>query len=244
MLRAVWGAFGVIFWTIFLGTSAILISYLGASQDFLNKIGVVWAKFLLWHCGVKVELEGLENLESIETCVFVANHQSHFDIPSIIANLPKQVRMVAKEELAKIPIFGTCIKRAGHITINRSNRREAIKSMRNAELRMKEEKICPYIFAEGTRSEDGTLLPFKKGAFVIATSTKAPIIPMAIWGSKDILPKGNLKIHSGKVRIRILKPILTEEMKEFTKEEIMNLTRNKIELALEEIKSNFSKKII
>lgn len=242
MLRAIWGMFGVIFWTITLGSFAIFISYLGASEDFLNKIGVAWSKLLLWHCGVKVELEGVENLKDIETCVFVANHQSHFDIPSIFANLPKQVRMVAKEELVKIPIFGTCIKRAGHITINRSNRREAIKSMRNAEQRMREDKICPYIFAEGTRSLDGSLLPFKKGAFVLAASTKAPIVPMAIWGSKDILPKGALQIHSGKVKIRILKPIQAEKMKEFTKEQVMDLTRNKIKLALQEIKVSFNLK--
>lgn len=239
MLRAIWGTFGVIFWTIFLGSFAIFISYLGVSQDSLNKIGVIWSKLLLWHCGVKVELEGIENLKDIETCVFVANHQSHFDIPSIIANLPKQVRMVAKEELAKIPIFGTCIKKAGHITINRANRREAIKSMKLAESRMREEKICPYIFAEGTRSTDGTLLPFKKGAFVLATSTKAPIVPMAIWGSKDILPKGSLKIHSGRVKIKILKPIFIGKSKEIKKEEVLTLTRNKIELALEEIKRRF-----
>ncbi|MCC7429485.1 1-acyl-sn-glycerol-3-phosphate acyltransferase [bacterium] len=214
MLRTIWAFIGVGFWTLVIGPIVILGGLMKVSQDFLNKFGIVWSHLILWHCGAKVEIEGLENIDANKTYVFIANHQSHFDIPALLVTIPKQLRMVAKEELFKIIIFGRAIRAAGHISINRQNRKEAVQSMQNIAKRMVDEKICPFIFPEGTRSPDGNLLPFKKGAFTLANQFKAPIIPIAIWGSKNILLKGKLRVNSGKIYLKVLPEISEREVAE------------------------------
>ena len=187
-----------------------------------------WARGLLLSAGVEVVVEGTENLPPGQ-CVFVSNHQSHFDVPAIFANIDRHLRFVAKAELAKIPIFGHAIRATGNVVVDRRGGQKDRETM-SAAVHAVRERVNLLFFAEGTRSEDGHLQPFKKGAFIMALEANVPIVPMAVAGTRHILPKNVKWIRGGrKVALVIGKPISTEGMKLDQRDPLMKTTRAEIE---------------
>lgn len=162
--------------------------------------------------GVKKEVFGLENIQPGQAYIVVANHQSHMDIPVLVNSLPLELRIISKKELFKIPFFGWGMKGAGILSVDRSNRRKAIETLKKAEQIVVEKNLSILAFPEGTRSNDGKLQPFKKGPFVLAINTGLPILPVSVSGTRRILPKNSLKFRSGKVRVVIHPPIFTREI--------------------------------
>ncbi len=162
--------------------------------------------------GLKLKVTGSENLNVDEPAIYVSNHQSNFDIPLLYAGLPMQFRWMAKQELFRIPLFGTAMKYSGYIPIDRSSRTREIGSPAAAAKRIRH-GISVIIFPEGTRSADGTLQPFKKGALLLAAKAGVPIVPMAIHGSHQVQPKGSLRINPTPVQLTIMPPIATAGMK-------------------------------
>jgi 1-acyl-sn-glycerol-3-phosphate acyltransferase len=169
-----------------------------------------WGKAFLWATGTKVRFEGLENLSLDEPQIVVANHQSWYDVFTLAAELPVRYRFVAKKELGGIPIFGKAWKYCGHVSVDRGNREAAIAALDQAWREVKEEKLTMVLFPEGTRSPDGRLKTFKKGAFVLAVQGQVPLVPVAVLGSRAIMGKGDLKVRRGDILVRIGKPIQTE----------------------------------
>jgi len=169
-----------------------------------------WAKVILGAANVPVMLEGVENLREDEPQIIVANHQSWFDVFALAAHLPVRYRFVAKRELGDIPLFGRAWKSCGHIAVDRGNREAAIESLDQAWREIHEDKLTMILFPEGTRSVDGRLQKFKKGAFVMAIQGQVPLVPVAIVGSREIMPKGEMKVHSGSITLRIGPPIPTK----------------------------------
>lgn len=158
---------------------------------------------LLKSCRVRSITEGLENITPDETYLVVANHQSIADIPLIGANIPLNMRVLAKRELFKIPVFGQAMLLYDFIAIDRKNRRRAVKSLEIAEKKM---KYCSYlVFPEGTRSRDGHVGKFKSGALIL-TEKGCKILPVALIGADKILKAGETDIHSGEVKIKIFPP--------------------------------------
>jgi 1-acyl-sn-glycerol-3-phosphate acyltransferase len=157
---------------------------------------------------VEVALEGAERADWKQPSVVVANHQSWFDVFVLVAALPGRVRFVAKKELGRIPIFGHAWRACGHISIDREDRKSAIESLDRAAERVRAESLTMTLFPEGTRSPDGRLQDFKKGAFVLAMKTGLPIVPVGIIGTRDVMPKGSFRVSTGRVRIRVGHPIL------------------------------------
>ncbi len=168
-----------------------------------------WAKALLWASGVRVVLEGVENLRTDAPQIVVSNHQSWFDVFALAAHLPVRYRFVAKRELEGIPVFGRAWKSCGHISVDRGNREAAIESLDQAWREIHEDRLTMVLFPEGTRSPDGRVKAFKKGAFVLAIQGQVPVVPVAILGSREIMAKGSSRIRSGEIRLRIGKPIPT-----------------------------------
>jgi 1-acyl-sn-glycerol-3-phosphate acyltransferase len=166
-----------------------------------------WARVVLRLAGVKVRLLGVENVDWERPLVVVANHQSWFDVFALAAYLPAKARFVAKEELGRIPIFGRAWKACGHISVDRSDRKQAVESLRHAGRRVRDERLAMILFPEGTRSPDGRLQPFKKGAFVLAIETGVPLVPLGIRGSREIMPKGSFRIRAGEITIQVGEPI-------------------------------------
>ncbi|MDD5204613.1 MAG: lysophospholipid acyltransferase family protein [Desulfobacterales bacterium] len=169
-------------------------------------VAVPWARLILWVCGVKVQVRGLENLHPAAARLYLCNHQSYFDIFALLAYLPVQFKFVMKKELMSLPLLGITMRRAGYIGIDREDAREALKGMNQAAEKMKKGTSI-LVFPEGTRSPDGLLQPFKPGAFHIAFKSQCDIVPLIIDGSRLIVPKGSLRIQKGSFTLHIGKPI-------------------------------------
>jgi 1-acyl-sn-glycerol-3-phosphate acyltransferase len=152
---------------------------------------------------IQLEATGAENVPQ-RAVVYMSNHQSHLDIPILYATLPSPtIRMLAKTELFQIPLWGRGLRAAEFIEVDRGNHMRAVQSIDHA-ARLLREGVSIYLAPEGTRSVDGRIGRLKKGGFHLALGTGAPIVPVAIRGTIDILPRGGRVMRSGqKVRVRI-----------------------------------------
>jgi len=198
--------------TLFFAGSAVLRSYLWRRNlhrccDWAARS---WARTILWAAGARVILEGTENLRTDAPQIVVSNHQSWFDVFALGAALPVRYRFVAKQELGDIPVFGRAWKSCGHVSVDRGNREAAIEALDQAWREIHQDKLTMILFPEGTRSPDGRLKNFKKGAFVLAVQGQVPIVPVAVVGSRAVMGKGDLRVRSGEIRIRIGMPIEVE----------------------------------
>jgi 1-acyl-sn-glycerol-3-phosphate acyltransferase len=196
------------FTTVILGTVAILLSLFDSSGNIPHLVARFWGKIQLRITGTRVRIQGLEYIEPEKSYILVSNHQSTFDIFALLGYLPVQFRWTAKAELFRTPFMGWAMSRIGYIPIERGSPKKAYRSMlRAAEVVRK--GISVIIFPEGTRSPDGNLQPFKKGVFLIALKSQAPILPITIQGASRIMRKGDWRIYPGQVRIQIDPPIET-----------------------------------
>ncbi len=192
--------------TGFISFWCVIISIIPNSENRIHKIAKLWAKILLLMSNTKVEIIGKENVLRSKPQIFMANHQSDFDILIVLAHIPGQFRWIAKKELFSIPIFGAAMKTAGYIEIDRNNHEKAMQSLDEAALRIREGKSV-MSFPEGTRSRDGEIKAFKQGIFHLAIKSGVPITPVSIIGSGQIMPKRSLKITPGRVKMVIGKPV-------------------------------------
>ncbi|PLX86277.1 MAG: 1-acyl-sn-glycerol-3-phosphate acyltransferase [Desulfuromonas sp.] len=229
MLRTLF--FKIIFypWTLFVILTGVPLSFI--NPDLLHSYSQFWARVCLVLAGVRLEVTGEELLEREQSVIYMANHQGNFDILALMAGLPGQFRWLAKEELFRVPLFGFAMRRSGYIPIDRSDRKKAIRSMSEAARRIAGGSSV-VVFPEGTRSPDGSLLPFKKGGFMLALQSRVPMVPVAILGSGDIMPKGSRWIHPGTIRVKIFPPLETADKGTRDREELMAAVRRPIENAL------------
>ena len=202
----------IILSTIFFGCISIVVSLFDKKGDATLGIARRWARSLLLITGVRVRVEGLEKLEQGRHYVFCGNHLSYMDTPVALSNIPVQFRFLAKEGLFKIPFLGTHLTQAGHVPVPREDPRAAIKTMGLAAAIMNERAVSLLIFPEGGRSLDGVLQPFKEGAAYIAIKAQAPLVPIALIGTREVLPMGAATFHRGPVILKIGDPISTEGM--------------------------------
>ena len=169
-----------------------------------------WARSICTAGGVIVSVAGTEKLDSAKPYIFAANHQSQFDILALQGFFGVDFRWLAKKELFQVPIWGPAMRKAGYIPVDRSHGRQALKSLGEAA-----QKIAAgtsvIIFPEGTRSKDGKIKDFKAGAMVLAIKSGVEIVPVAIDGTYEILPKGKLLMKPGNVTIRVGNPIATKD---------------------------------
>jgi 1-acyl-sn-glycerol-3-phosphate acyltransferase len=180
---------------------------------------VPWAKVILFVCGVKVNVKGLENVESRIPRIYLTNHQSAFDIFALLSCLPVHFKFVLKQELMKIPLLGATMRRAGYVGIDRDDPRKALKSMHDAAEQIKG-GASVVIFPEGTRSTDGQIQDFRPGAFHLALKSGRDVVPITINGSYRIMPKSSFRINKGTFVMRFGKPI---PVKGYTKKDTVKL---------------------
>ncbi|MDM8543149.1 lysophospholipid acyltransferase family protein [Desulfococcaceae bacterium HSG9] len=225
----------VIFVTAIFSVAVFLASLTDSKGVNPHKVAGIWARCILFGSRVKVRIRGLSNIDHSRSYIFMLNHQSLYDIPVILGCLPVQFRWLAKHELFKIPLFGTAMRRAGYISINRTNRRSAFKSLKIAALIIRS-GVPVVIFPEGTRSPDGRILPFKKGGFVLAIQSQVPIVPVIIQGTSAILTKKQIKITPGEVSIQVCAPIPTTDYTIKTKEILMDRVKTVISEPFENLK--------
>ena len=195
--------------TIILGIVALTILFTTKNPNLGHYIARLWGLIQIKATGTKVIVRNKEYVNPKETYVYMANHQSWFDIFVLLAYVPGQFRWLAKEELYKIPIVGQAMRLIGYIPIDRSNRVKAFESLAKAAERIRA-GASVMIFPEGTRSRDGVLQPFKKGGFILAIQSKKPILPISISGSYRIMRKGSWMVHPGEITVTFHPPIPTE----------------------------------
>jgi len=197
--------------TAFFACWAVLASWVGIRYEAGNvydRIMRNWSRIILAATGVTVTAEGTEHLERNRSYVFVANHTSLVDIWALLVAVPNSFRFVAKRELERVPVFGRAMRSAGNIFIDRHNLVSSFGSYDAAAAQL-ERGLSAMVFAEGTRSLDGNLLPFKKGPFVLAIRAGVPVVPIRIRGAFERTPKGALNVRPGPVVVHIGAPIPT-----------------------------------
>ncbi|MBU0575641.1 MAG: 1-acyl-sn-glycerol-3-phosphate acyltransferase [Proteobacteria bacterium] len=192
--------------TAFMSTCAFLFPLISPGENKAHKVANLWARMLLWLTSTRVNVIGRENVLLDKPQIFMANHQSDFDILIVTAHIPGQFRWIAKKELFKIPIFGRAMRSAGYIEIDRQNHEKAMKSLDEAAQKIREGKSV-VTFPEGTRSKDRTIKPFKQGLFHLAIKAGVPIVPISIIGTHEIMPKRTLKFSPGKITMIIDRPV-------------------------------------
>jgi len=208
--------------------SALLLAlFLGYRDVRLQFLPRWWGRQICRATGVTVTIKGLEGLDRGKPYIFAANHQSQFDIFVLQGHLGYDFRWLAKKELFAIPLFGWAMRRAGYIPVDRSHGRRALESLNEA-ARQIAAGTSVIIFPEGTRSPDGKLQPFKAGAMVLAIKAGVEVVPVAITGTHDILPKNKLLARPGRVTINIGEPIATGNYTLKQKQSLAELLEEKV----------------
>jgi 1-acyl-sn-glycerol-3-phosphate acyltransferase len=193
------------------------------------RIGELWSWSVLEITGVRLKVRGLDRLKKDRPYIFIANHQSHIDIPVMVQSLRGfQLRWIAKKTLAYVPFFGWALLASRHILIDRANRAAAMSSLGKAKKKLAA-GISVVIFPEGTRGFHGRLGHFKRGAFLLAIKTKTPIVPVTISGSWSILGKKDWRLKSGVIEVFVHEPIAVDRLSGKDTEELTERVRDIIE---------------
>ena len=213
--------------TVVFGGMVVVTKFFFGVRNYPYLVKNAWAPCILKVSGVKIKVNGHENINDNEPCIFVANHQSHFDIPSLISGLSPTLFFIAKKELKKVPFLGWAMTSAGLIFIDRSNKDKAIESLTEAAKLIKNGKSI-LSFPEGTRSKNGEIGSFKRGTFILAKQAEVKIIPIAISGSYHVNPSNSIRIKSGVVSINIGKAIGFDAYKDFSPDAIATQIQQQI----------------
>jgi 1-acyl-sn-glycerol-3-phosphate acyltransferase len=214
-----------------IGIVLMLILWNGSKVHYITGY-YFYAPGTLFLAGVKVKVTGLEHLRRDVPHIFVSNHASHLDVVCIARVIPIGLFFIAKKELAKVPFLGQYMWVIGHIFVDRKNKDRALESLKIAADKIKAGKDV-ITFPEGTRTKTGELMMFKRGSFVIAKDGGIPIMPIAVKGTRAILPSGGWMIRPGKVEIAIGKPIEVREFEHMSVEQLADLARNRVKELIE-----------
>jgi 1-acyl-sn-glycerol-3-phosphate acyltransferase len=208
----------------------ILWSWLTGSQDLMYRASMGAVAVMLRAVGVRVQVEGVENIPA-GTCIFAANHTSYIDPLAFAPHIPRRVSLLLKKELFRMPILGFGMRMAKFVVVDRETRQGAANSLKDS-LRYLSEGLSLALYPEGTRSPDGRLLPFKRGAFVMALQAGVPIVPVSIAGGRELMPKGTWAIHPGEVTIRFGTPIDSSGYTPATLRDLLNRVHDAVAAGL------------
>lgn len=218
MAWGLWFQFWLGLITVIAGSVVIVVAPIDRDGKVVQRTIKWWGRTLLRLARIPVEVQGLEHLAPGQAYVFAANHRSNFDIFTLIAILPGRLMFVAKKSLFHIPLFGQALTRMGSVPLDRSNIKQAIKSLDRAAARV-QAGASMIIFPEGTRVPTPELIPFKKGVFVMASKAGQPIVPVSLSGTRYIQPRGTIEVRPGPVKVVISPPIYPQDYQR--KEDLM-----------------------
>lgn len=186
--------------------------------------------------GIRVEVEGRGNLLAETPCIYVANHQSVYDVPILAELYPPGTVVIGKKEIRHIPLFGWLYRVTGNVLIDRAHNPSAVGRLREAEEAILSRRVSVWIFPEGTRGDTpGELLPFKKGAFHMGAATGAPLVPVVVSPVRPLFDPARRRARAGTVRVRVLEPIPTRGLAEADVPALMALTHARMQAALDDL---------
>ncbi len=205
-LATVSGNLYLIAGTLLFSILALLVCWIPPRGRLFFWFARLWSRGVLFFGGSRLETAGTAGLDGSSSYVFMANHQSLFDIPALLVSAPVETRFLAKRSLFQIPIFGWVLKAGGFVSIDRSSRQRAQSGFAGA-LQELRRGASILVFPEGTRSLDGRLLPFKRGGFLLALRGGVPIVPVGISGTLEMRERGSYRIRPGTATVRYGRPI-------------------------------------
>ena len=205
MLRTALVTICLSLYSLLLGPPLLLWTLLSRNPTALYWAGVKGVVFWVKAAGVKIRVKGTERIPR-GVCLFVANHTSTVDAPAVVGAIPRRIAILLKASLFKWPIAGQAFALAQFIPVNRSSHESAISSVEKATDAMRNGQSF-LIYPEGTRSPDGRLQEFKKGAVVMAIKAGVPIVPIACSGAHRVMRKRSLVLHPGEILVEFLTPI-------------------------------------
>ncbi len=208
-------------YTVVLGIASITSSFFDRKGHFAHGCARWWSRLILVTTGVQVTVEGLERIVPGKTYVFVANHQSIYDIPVLFWSIPFQLRIIAKESLGNFPMLGPHLKRTGHMLVDRSRPDKA--GILGWASRLTSNGLSLIVFPEGTRSRTGMMGKFKGGSILLAMQAGLPLVPISVIGSRHVMKKGELTTRPGHVTLLVHDPIETAGNAEPTPAQIREL---------------------
>jgi 1-acyl-sn-glycerol-3-phosphate acyltransferase len=208
-------------YTVVLGIASITSSFFDRKGHFAHRCARWWSRLILVTTGVQVTVEGLERIVPGKTYVFVANHQSIYDIPVLFWSIPFQLRIIAKESLGNFPMLGPHLKRTGHMLVDRSRPDKA--GILGWASRLTSNSLSLIVFPEGTRSRTGMMGKFKGGSILLAMQAGLPLVPISVIGSRHVMKKGELTTRPGQVMLLVHDPIETAGNAEPTPAQIREL---------------------
>ena len=194
---------------VVMGSVSLLASLFDATGRMQHRVAVLWARIVLRVCMVRVEVSGLENLDTGRSYVFCCNHFSLIDTPVMFANMPREFRVLARHNLWRIPFLGWHLNRAGHIPVHRESPRAAARNIGEAAEKLRQGRSI-LMFPEGGRTRQSVMRRFKPGAAYIAIKAQVPIVPMGLVGTRKILPPASSHLHPGIAELRVGKPLPTD----------------------------------
>jgi 1-acyl-sn-glycerol-3-phosphate acyltransferase len=213
--------------TLALSTLAFLVAWLPPRGDWTSLVARVWARGILAAAGVRVVVDLDPAVDPRRGYVVMANHQSYFDVVAMLAVLPGTYRFVAKRSLFVIPIFGWALWAGGFIPVDREDRSRAREIWKAAGDRLSRGASVLF-YPEGTRSRDGRVQAFQRGAFLVALKTRAPILPVGVAGARRVMPRGTLRVTPGTITVRFGAPIETAALKVREKTDLIERVRAEV----------------
>tara|TARA_B100000427_G_scaffold258442_1_gene222394 strand:- start:617 stop:1321 length:705 start_codon:yes stop_codon:yes gene_type:complete len=226
-LRKIWVSINILFWTLILGVSSIISIKISRNKNDFKYYSIKWSEFLIKISGVKLEINGKENIADDKNYIFAPNHTSFIDFPVLFVSVGKYLVFVAKKELKRIPIFNSILDISGFVFVDRENTDEAVKSLDKLKADIKNIPRSIVIFPEGTRSESLELGNFKKGAAVLGINTGLPIVPVYINGAFNWWD-ANFRNNSNEIVVNFGEPILTKDIKYSERENLTRLIKDRI----------------
>jgi 1-acyl-sn-glycerol-3-phosphate acyltransferase len=235
-MRTLLAAITLWFATLFLAPLAVLASVLGFHDVKGGRVQQwcmrTWARSLCAAAGVDLVVHGTEHVSTGRGTVYASNHVSWYDVFAIASVLPRYT-FVAKAELRKIPIFGWGAEGAGVVFLARDNRKSAFEAYEFVARKIAA-GLNVVVFPEGTRGAEYALRPFKKGPFVLAIAAGAPVVPVVVYGAREVMGKGSFRVHSATVHVHLLEPVPTTGYDYDHRDQLMQVVRGRMSDTLRE----------
>ncbi len=223
MIRTAFVVVAASLYLLLVFTPMFFVSLITRKTDALYRNAIRGCRLTVWLAGIKLEVRGREKIPAGRAVVFMPNHQSMCDPPAMMACLPP-VLVLLKRSLFHIPVLGPAMRMHGFVPIDREHRERAMQAVEEAAAKLRAGHSF-LVYPEGTRTRDGRLLPFKRGAFVMAMKAQAPIVPVSVSGAYKIMRKGEMALHPGTVRISFHDPVPTEGYAADDRGEVMEKVR-------------------
>ncbi len=205
----------------------VIVLFVGTSVPG-QVVQFLWTRSVALALGIRTEVHGLENIRPGESYIITSNHQSYVEIPALVQALPVSFRWVVKRELLRIPFFGWGLAGTGAIAIDRSNPGASLSKLEAGRSKLGRGWSI-LVYPEGTRTHDGSIGPFKRGAFIMAVQAGVPILPVTVNGAYKILPRKSIAFRPGRVRVTVSPPISTKGLTESDVPDLIKRTREVIE---------------